>query len=391
MATDKSASAHRLAIVGVAYLVSLAATFALVPPAAMQYDVVLPAMSAASIMLFFGPYLLAVGCTTGFLPDSLALCGLVPVLPFYIAHVVFLSVISKRTSLWQRMGRFGEGARKATVAIIAVVSAVGVWSELPEVTQYDLAVEASKIPVDGLRLAVVSDLHSCRYGDGQRALIGAIRSQKPDAVLLVGDIFDDRLPDANTRTFLSGVAKEYPCFYVFGNHEYWSERIPEIKDILLDSGVTVLEGCVRTLSVRGVEVDICGIDDPTYLMDGAWLAELDHVAAATAASSRLKILLSHRAEYACEYEKYDFDLVFSGHLHGGQWRIPGLDVGVCGPSSGGPYSDERMFFPRRAGGAYALNDKTTLVVSRGLARESTPLPRLFNNPELVVVNLVPAN
>lgn len=103
--------------------------------------------------------------------------------------------------------------------------------------------------------------------------------------------------------------------------------------------------------------------------------------------SRLKILLSHRPEYSGEYAKHNFDLVFSGHLHGGQWRLPGLGLGVYGPSAGGPHVGERHLFPRRTGGVYPLNANTAMVVSRGLARESTPIPRFFNHPELVVVDL----
>ena len=124
------------------------------------------------------------------------------------------------------------------------------------------------------------------------------------------------------------------------------------------------------------------------MSDETWLGQLASVAKATT-PSHLKVLLSHRPEYATEYEKHDFDLVFSGHLHGGQWHIPGLGLGVVGPSAGSPYSGERHLFPRRAGGAYLLNNKAAMVVSRGLARESTPIPRFFNHPELLVVNLRP--
>ena len=74
---------------------------------------------------------------------------------------------------------------------------------------------------------------------------------------------------------------------------------------------------------------------------------------------------------------------------GGQWGLPFLGLGVCGPSSGGPEVHERFLFPRMAGGAYTLNNGATMVVSRGLARESTPLPRFFNHPEVVIVNLRP--
>lgn len=378
-----------LAVVGLGYLVSLAAAFALVPPAAAQYDVVAPVMSAAALMLLFGPYLLVVGCTTGFLPDPSALCGLAVIIPFYVLHVVFLWIISGRMSLCRRLGRFGERARKVVVVPLALLSAAGVWYELPCVAYYDLAVAEGKFPSEGLRLAVISDLHSCDYGDGQRTLVDAVERACPDAVLLVGDIADDRLPDGNAHTVIGRIARRFPCFYVSGNHEYWSERVEEIKSWVRGCGATVLEGDARTIEIKGTAIDFCGIDDPTYMADEDWLGQLAAVAAETAGSSRLKILLSHRPEYSGEYAKYDFDLVFSGHLHGGQWGIPLTGLGVCGPSSGGPSSADRPLFPKRAGGAYAIGTNTTLVVSRGLARESTPLPRFFNHPELVVVDLKP--
>lgn len=371
------------------YIVSLAAVFWLVPPAEASYGVVAPMMAAAALMLFFGPYLLVAGCTTGFLPSVYALWGLAAIVPFYIAHVAFIAVMSRKTSLWRRIGRRGESVRKAVVALFAVMSALGVWFEIPKVTEYDLPAAAAKVPEDGLRLAVVTDLHSCRYAAGQRALAEAVRAQSPDAVFLVGDIFDDRLPDDDARAFVAAVVKDFPCFYVFGNHEHWSERTHEMRDFLESSGVTVLSGATSTIFVRDTAIDVCGVDDPTYMDGSAWLAQFSRVDA-SANPAHLRLLLSHRTEYAAEYAKTGFDFVFSGHLHGGQWTIPLLELGVCGPSSGGPGTGERMFLLRHVGGAYPLdNGKTTLVVSRGLARESTPLPRFFNHPELVVVNLRP--
>ena len=379
---------QRILLVGIGYLVSLAVTFAMVPPQAAQSDIVAPTMAAAALMLLFGPYLLAVGCTTGFVPELGSFLGFAALLPFCALHIAFLLVLSKRTSLWRRMGRFGERARKSAVAALAFVSVAGVWYEMPCVSRYDVLVDGGKVPAEGLRFALVTDLHSCRYGAGQRVLSEKILSLNPDAILLSGDIFDDRLPDGNAKAFLAAVAKERPCFYAFGNHEHWSERVPEMRGILESAGVTVLEGTVRTTVIKGVEIDFCGIDDPTYMADEEWLGQLASVAAA-ANPSRLRVLISHRPEYSGAYADYDFDLICSGHLHGGQWGIPGLGLGVCGPSSGGPAPSERLLFPRRAGGAYRLNDTTTMVVSRGLARESTPLPRFFNHPEIVVVDVKP--
>lgn len=76
-----------------------------------------------------------------------------------------------------------------------------------------------------LRIALVTDLHSCKYGTNQKTLINAVDKEKPDLVLLGGDIFDDVIPDDNTKNFLTAIAKRYPCYYVTGNHEYWSRRV----------------------------------------------------------------------------------------------------------------------------------------------------------------------
>ena len=76
--------------------------------------------------------------------------------------------------------------------------------------------------------------------------------------------------------------------------------------------------------------------------------------------------------------QYDFDLVLCGHAHGGQWAIPGILNGLYAPNQG--------MFPKYAGGRYDF-ERGTLIVSRGLARESTPAPRVFNRPELVIIDL----
>ena len=174
----------RLALLGLGFVVMLAVTFAMVPPESAQSDVVAPAIAAAMLMLFCGPYLLAVGCTTGFLPDFGSFWGVAAMVPFCALHVAFLSVLSMRTSLWRRMGRFGERARRFVVFVLAFVSVAGAWYELPCVTRYDISVDGGKVPAEGLRFALVTDLHSCRYGAGQRVLSEKILALNPDAILL---------------------------------------------------------------------------------------------------------------------------------------------------------------------------------------------------------------
>ena len=228
-----------------------------------------------------------------------------------------------------------------------------------------------------VRLAVVSDHHSCAYGEGQRTLLDAVAAQAPDAVLMTGDIVDDEMPEENAWTAIAGLAGTYPCFYVTGNHEWLIPDTERVLQRMEDLGVTVLQGESAALEANGQTLAICGIDDPDSGVSGTQLAEVGN----TVMDDTFTLLLAHRPERIGEYLAYPFDLVLSGHAHGGQWRIPGVLNGLYAPQQG--------LFPKYAGGRYDF-DGTAFIVSRGLARESTRVPRIFNRPELVIVDVVPA-
>ena len=231
---------------------------------------------------------------------------------------------------------------------------------------------------NSVRLALITDLHSCYYGKNQNGLIKRIEKENPDLVLLGGDIFDDKLKDKNAEIATKRLAEKYPCYYVTGNHEYWSGRVPEIKDYLNSVGVKVLNGNCETVTVNGVTFDLCGIDDPTQLTGTVWREQIESARKACK-DSHIKILLTHRPEPVYVYSQYHFDYIFSGHAHAGQIRIPFLKKGLYAPNQG--------FLAEYISGAYALSDGSTMVVSRGLARESTPAPRFFNHPEVVIIDL----
>ena len=243
----------------------------------------------------------------------------------------------------------------------------------------DYTVEAQEITAP-VRLAVVADFHGCDYGEGAQELFAAIAAQEPDAVLLVGDIYDDDLPWDASDALVNALVQQYPCFYVTGNHEYWTEQIDEILQRLTAAGVTVLDRSSAVLDVRGQRISLCGVPDP-YAMVYSGAPDTAVQLAETLADAEpgtYTILLAHRPELIDQYAQCGFDLVVSGHAHGGQVRIPGLLNGLYAPNQG--------FFPEHAGGRYQVAG-TTLIVSRGLARESTRLPRIFNRPELVIITL----
>lgn len=255
------------------------------------------------------------------------------------------------------------------------------------VRHYTLEVENINHPI---RLALLTDLHSCRYGENEQTLVDALQQQQPDMVLLVGDIFDDKIPDDNTAALLQAIAADYPCYYVTGNHEYWrgAAAFNAKMTILAEYGVPNLGGQMVTVQVNDETINLCGVDDPdSYRVienasqnDGLanFNQQLADIAPDKTNEHNFTILLAHRPEYFQQYAAQGFDLTLCGHAHGGQWRLPGLINGVYAPNQG--------IFPKYAGGVYSQAE-TTMVVSRGLARESTRIPRIFNRPELVVIDL----
>ncbi len=242
-------------------------------------------------------------------------------------------------------------------------------------------IESDKID-DKVRLMLITDLHSCDYGDGQERLLNKVCNENPDIVLLCGDIFDDELPIDNTIAFLQGIAGKYPCYFVFGNHEFWSDKIEELEAILTAYGVKVLRGTSDILGIGDDVISIRGIDDPdTDRYDNNWVPYADQLynLGRSIDPDVFTLLMSHRPERMDEFLALDFDLVVAGHAHGGQWRIPFiLENGLLAPNQG--------FFPRYTNGKYCLGE-TVLIVSRGLARESTAVPRLFNRPEIVMITV----
>ncbi|AEE95528.1 metallophosphoesterase [Mahella australiensis] len=240
-----------------------------------------------------------------------------------------------------------------------------------------------------IRMMVLSDLHSTIYGKDQKDLIEIIHSQAPDVIFLVGDIADDRVPHDGTKQLIARIGKEYPCYYVSGNHEYWSGEIGTIKGMMRASGIMVLEGDSKVIEINGQSLRICGVDDPDgflppYKESGAvrpahWSDQLEACDKYTK-DDIYTILLSHRPEKVNDYNKCRFDLILCGHAHGGQVRIPGILNGLYAPNQG--------FFPKYVGGYYKL-ENSTMIVSRGLVKND--IPRIFNPPEIVIIDVKPTH
>lgn len=260
--------------------------------------------------------------------------------------------------------------------VLLIIFFCMIWTWVP-VTER-ISINMPGITETGVRIALITDLHSCYYGKDQKWLIERIDRERPDIVILAGDIFDDKLDDKNAKITLTDLADRYPCFYVTGNHEFWSGRADEMKAFVRNADITVLEGDCSSVEVSGVTLDICGVDDPDGVSKDMWTKQLDDAFAKTD-SSHIRVLVSHRPEKVSAYQQYGFDLILTGHAHSGQFRIPFINKGILAPDQG--------FMAEYVNGIYMLPNGSIMEVSRGLARESTPLPRFFNHPEVVLLVL----
>lgn len=240
---------------------------------------------------------------------------------------------------------------------------------------------------DGCRILHISDLHNCILGEKQQRLVRLSKQQKPDYIFLTGDMIDQYHEGMeHACAYIRGLVEIAPVFGVTGNHEWEaSKNREEFFDFLQQVGVRLLRDEFVKLTRGNGTIQLGGIDDPYVfyekinMIDDRAFAK-DFLIRLCALKKRKKkdftILLSHRPEFIRYYAKSDIDLVFSGHAHGGQFRLPVLG-NVLAPHQG--------LFPKYAEGLIKAGH-TSMVVSRGLGDSRFPV-RIGNNPELVVVTL----
>ena len=251
-------------------------------------------------------------------------------------------------------------------------------------SKYEIGINAV---AEDLRVVVLSDFHSRVYSriDG---IIELTRAQNPDIVLMPGDIFE-RLDGSRREWKIAGyelirqISEFAPVFYSIGNHEnggvhssnllkwkrlgsiskYYDES--ELSKIA-ESGATVLDDEFVVLNGIAIGGLTSGIINEGHLPHLDWLDRF-------CAHDGSKILLCHHPEY---YERYlkgkSIDLIVSGHAHGGQWRLFGR--GIYAPGQG--------LFPKYTSGVH----DGRFVISRGL-KPARYVPRLFNPPEIVTIDL----
>lgn len=241
----------------------------------------------------------------------------------------------------------------------------------------------TKIPksFEGFVIAQVSDLHNKTFGHNQKKLLNKLDKTAPDIILVTGDLIDSKRYNLNpAMDFINGAMKIAPVYYVSGNHESWSGQYATIRSSLINAGVVVLDNSMFQLTIGNSTINLLGLQDPSFNssneVDASNNLGFYNSLESWSANEDFQILLSHRPELIDLYADNDIDLVFSGHAHGGQFRLPFL---------GGLVAPDQGLFPEYTSGRHQVQ-QTSMYISRGLGNSVIPI-RIFNRPEIIVVTL----
>lgn len=287
-----------------------------------------------------------------------------------------------------------------TLVIILILI---IWSTIEHrcivIKEYHIRSKAIEADLQDLSFVVISDLHNKSYSKNNKNLLRKILDEKPNFVIIAGDLITKRKPcyPGNAFDLLEEITKHYPVYYAYGNHEQYFEDITInqikksdkdlislseswilYKNLLLKLGVHILDNKSLLLYNNKIRITGLSISSDYYVKGKPPKFEKDEITSnvGIAHNKGYQILIAHNPVYFKQYIDWGADLILSGHVHGGLIRIPFI---------GGVISPQVNLFPKYDGGIYTENHKH-MVVSRGLGNHSF-MPRFLNPPEIVKITL----
>ena len=256
---------------------------------------------------------------------------------------------------------------------IALLAAVTIWTYTVVETE-EWTVRSDRIPAafDGMRIALVTDVHGRTLGKNQARLLKAVKAARPDLIAISGDLADECTDRAMVAPLLRQQTAVAPTYYVTGNHEWSRDDTEDLLREIGDCGVKVLRNDYELLEQEGQILVLAGAEDPMAYADQEKPAAFAARIRQEVAGDPYTVMISHRNDTLHLWASAETDLVLAGHGHGGVIRLPFV---------GGLLGVDREFFPDDAEGLYH-SGRTTLAVSRGLGGI-----RLWNRPHLPTIVL----
>lgn len=289
--------------------------------------------------------------------------------------------------------------KKLLTLLVILIGLAYFGNNAIEITEYTLTDSKWPAELDGYRIIHLSDLQSKSYGKNQKPLLEKIEMLKPDLIVFTGDLIDRRhYAKEPALELMKGCLDLAPTAYVTGNHEIWHGSAESLKEDLEELGILVLDNKSTYITQSRGTFKLTGIADRADFMgqqdyemalkalvepslQGTFTSEAGSALPVTAPESDMfHILLSHRPEQFENYAEHEYNMVFSGHSHGGQIRLPFI---------GGLLAPDQGLLPEYDGGFYSL-DASHMIVSRGLGNSIFPF-RVLNRPEIPVLTLYSEN
>ncbi len=281
--------------------------------------------------------------------------------------------------------------KKLQMALILLLlcAVFALWHSNCTLTVSQYVITTDKI-AEPIRVVMLADLHNNEFGRDNVRLAQSVAQQRPDLILLVGDMlngFEEQTQTAAKAT--EQLARIAPTYAAYGNHEYTHEiwYNTDIRALYEDAGARLLEAEYEDVEVNGQTIRLGGIL-------GYCLSE-KYLSTGEAKQYEITYLKQFQdTEYftmlLCHYplcwikndnlEQWDIDCVLSGHVHGGQIRLPII---------GGIYAPDHGMFPGQLCGLYHSQDRErVMVLTRGLGGRRR-LPRVGNVPEILVLDILP--
>lgn len=275
--------------------------------------------------------------------------------------------------------------------IILLIGCFILWQHFElkkfRITSYEY--QTDKI-TQSVNFAVVADLHAHVYGRDNDILIQKIKEQKPDMILVPGDMIVSRYPETYETAYqaVKKLTEIAPVYFSNGNHESRVSKVPvmqteaflEYENRVRKSGVHILNNASEEVILHGGKFCISGLEIPLECYGkGSYEPLPEHFirdVLGDAKQDSVQILMAHNPMFAKEYAEWGADVSVCGHTHGGLVRIPGI---------GSVISPQFELFPKYDAGEFNFGDRK-VYVSKGLGTHTFHI-RVFDRAEVLMIRI----
>lgn len=275
--------------------------------------------------------------------------------------------------------------------IILLIGCIVLWQHLElkkfQITSYEYR---TKKITQSVKFAVVVDLHAHVYGRDNDILIQKIKEQKPDIILVPGDMIVSRYPETYETAYqtFEKLTEIAPVYFSNGNHESRVSKVPvmqteaflEYENRVRKLGVHILNNASEEVILHGGKFCISGLEIPLECYGkGSYEPLPEHFirdVLGDAKQDSVQILMAHNPMFAKEYAEWGADVSVCGHTHGGLVRIPGI---------GSVISPQFELFPKYDAGEFNFGDRK-VYVSKGLGTHTFHI-RVFDRAEVLMIRI----